>query len=125
MRISDQRIKMITGIVLLIHAVLLTTGVMINKPSFLIAFLNAGFALSVIIYWICRQARITQHIFEVREIVVLCFEVAVTGFAVFSMIADQGNIWLSIIQFIIFGVHFAAAALFMAFILFFKIKRLI
>lgn len=121
---SDQWINIILVVIILVYLSILTVALVYHKISWLTQ-LNIVSALSVIFYWIQKQFRISQHTIDPLEIAVLCFEVAVIGVAVYSILNKQSVNWLIIIQKIVFGIHLSAMILFLVFMLTFKINRLI
>jgi len=120
---SDQWISVIIGITILINLSVLTLVLVYHKTSWL-TLLNGVSALSVLIYWIQKQFRISFHISDPMEIAVLCFEIAVIGVGVYSIVSKQNLNWINIIQKIVFGIHLSALILFLVFMLTFKITKL-
>lgn len=121
---SDQWISLIIVITILINLSVLTMALVFHKTSWL-TLLNVVSALSVIIYWTQKQFQISQHTADPMEIAVLCFEIAVIGFAVYSILSKQSFNWLILLQKIVFGIHLSALILFLIFMLTFKINKLI
>jgi hypothetical protein len=71
-----------------------------------------------------KQIRITQHIFEGREIAVLCLECLIAGFSIYCIVARPEGYWVKVIQYTAFGLHFTALVLFGVFLLTFKMNKL-
>ena len=125
MRRTDQWVITIVVILILIQSCVLTIGSVIHKLSYLTSLFNLVAGLSILIYWIQKQIRIDQHIIEAREIMVLGFEIVMAGLALYSIITNQWNSWFRIVQYIFFYAHLLALLLFLIFMLFFKMNRLI
>ncbi|MCW3116077.1 MAG: hypothetical protein JWM28_159, partial [Chitinophagaceae bacterium] len=95
-----------------------------NKLPFYIVFINLLAGLSVIIYWIQKQIRITQHSIEFREMIFLVIESLIVGISVYYILSSPLNHWIKVVQYIIFGLHWILTLLALAFMLTFRIKRL-
>ena len=122
---SDQWIIITVVVFILIHLSIWVVGFLTNKLSYLTAGLNLVAGLSIIVYWVQKQLRIEQHYVELREIIVLCFELLVIGCTVYSFISRQWDNRIRIAQYIFFGIHLAALLLVLIFMLTFKMNRLI
>jgi hypothetical protein len=120
---TDQLVSVILVIVILLYLSVFTIAIVYRKISFL-SLLNLISALSVLIYWIQKQFRISFHIADPTEIAVLCFEIAVIGVGIYSIVSKQNLNWISTIQKIVFGIHLSALILFLVFMLTFKITKL-
>lgn len=121
---SDQWVSIIIVVTILIYLSVLTIGLVYHKISWL-SILNIVTALSIVIYWTQKQFRISQHIFDPLEMAVLCFEVAVIGISVYTILGKQSFNWITIIQKVIFGIHLSVLIIFLVFMLTFKINKLI
>lgn len=121
---SDKRISAAIVVIILIHIAILTISLLIPDLSFLIALINLLVSSSICIYWIQKQLRITQRIFELRESIVLSLEVVVTGCSVYSMFIDTHTVWLTAVNFFIVGIHLLLFLAFFVFMLTFKMKKL-
>lgn len=122
---SDQWIIITVVVFILIHLSIWVVGFLTNKLSYLTADLNLVAGLSIIVYGVQKQLRIEQHYVELREIIVLCFELLVIGCTVYSFISRQWDNGIRIAQYIFFGIHLAALLLVLIFMLTFKMNRLI
>lgn len=122
---SDQWINLAILFLIVIHLSVWLIGYKTHKLCSLITWLNLVAALSIFFYWIQHEISITQHIFEVREMLVLSFEVILIGCALYSLITHQWNTWLKIVQYIFFGIHLVILIGFLIFMLTFKMNRLI
>lgn len=122
---TDQQANCILGTLILIYLSVLVISITGNKREWLITLLNLLSALSIIIYWAWKQMRIKQHFFELREIIVLCFELSIASIAAYLLISGSHPNTVTILQYIFFGIHFLSLVLFFIFMLTFKMKRLI
>lgn len=122
---QDQRIIIIVIILILIKSCVLVIGSYFGKLSYVTCIFNMAAGITILVYWIQKQLRISQHIFEGREITLLALETAMAGLAVYSFIVNQYNGWLMGIQYLFFGIHFLALLVFLAYMLLFRMKKLI
>ena len=122
---KDQWINLSLLVSIAAYISILIIGLVNQKLSYLTAMLNLITALSILFYWIQKEIRIQQHMTELREIVVLCFEVIVIGCVVYSLATKQWSHWIRIVHYVVFGIHLLALLLFLIFMLTFKMKRLI
>ncbi|MEO6667927.1 MAG: hypothetical protein ABIN36_00540 [Ferruginibacter sp.] len=90
-----------------------------------ISIINAITSGSVPLYWVNKQLRITQHIFELREAIVLSAETLFTTTAVYTIFSNPTNSFLHVLQYLIYGMHFIVLLLFAIYLLTCKINRLI
>ena len=122
---SDQWINLAILFLIVIHLSVWLIGYKTHKLCSLITWLNLVAALSIFFYWIQHEISITQHIFEVREMLVLSLEVILIGCAIYSVVTHQWNTWLKIVQYFFFGIHLIILISFLIFMLTFKMNRLI
>ena len=122
---SDQWVNVSLVLLILIYLSIWIVGYFSNKLSYLMSFLNLIASVSIILYWAVREMQIKQHIIELREIIVLSFEVIAIGCAVYSLVASQGNNSAKVMQYIFFGIHLSALMLALIFMLTFKLNKLI
>lgn len=122
---SDQWVNMVLILAILLYMAVLAYGYYSHKLAYLSSIVNLITGGSIVLYWIMRQLQITQHIFEIREILVLLFEVFVIFCAVYYLASGQRNISLKVMQHIFFGIHFLVLVLGIIFLLTFKMPRLI
>lgn len=120
---ADQLISVILVVTILLYLSVLTSVLVYHKNSWL-GLLNVVTAGMVTAYWIQKQFRISLHIADPMEIAVLCFEIAVIGLCVYSILSKQNLTWINILQKIVFGIHLSALILFLVFMLTFKITKL-
>ena len=117
-------IGILIGLIVLFLAALII-GYKTHQLAFLIPLLNLVSGLSFLIYWLQKQIRITQHIFELREISVLGFEMIVLGCAVYALMSKAEYPWLKLLQYLFGTIHFLCLLAFLVFMLTFKMKKLI
>ncbi len=125
MIISDNIIRtlLISSIVLYILAFFAN---FLNSHSIIyILILNSVSSFSILFYWILKQFHITQHYFELSEIVVLFFEILFLVLSIYGIFCSTFNKWPKIINYGIFGIHFIVLVLFLIFMMTFKLKKLI
>ena len=121
---SDQWVIITIALLILLHLSILAIGYFTTKLPYLASVLNLAAGISIILYWIIRQIQIEQHTIELREIIVLFFEVVVIGGAVFYMVATQKNNWLKIMQYLFFGMHLLVLIVGLIFMVTFKMNKL-
>ena len=124
MSLEDRWIIIGLVIVILVHFAALIIGHYANKLSYLISILNLAIALSILAYWIINEIQVQQHAIELREIVVLIFEVIVAVSALYNIISANYNKPLRILQHIFFGVDLIVLITALIFMLTFKITKL-
>lgn len=121
---ADQWVRIILWISILVHVIVLVVGLMASKLSFLTAWINLIVGTSILLYWIQKQLRIELHIFEMREWIVLGFELVVVGTSLYLIATKQWSGGVRVLQYIFFGFHLLALILLAVFLLTFKMKRL-
>ncbi len=121
---SDQWVIITISFLILLHLSIFAIGYFTGKFAYLAAFLNIAAGASIILYWATKQIQIVQHSIETREMVVLLFEVAVIGSAVFYIGIDHKHYWLKIMQHLVFGIHLTVLLLGLVFMLTFKLNKL-
>lgn len=118
-----MKIGLILG--LLIHLTVLVIGMVINYLAVLFPLVNGLSAAAFICWWIWKQARINQHIFEQRELVVLGFELLVLCGSLYFIFTRKNGIAAKSLQYIVFGIHASCLIGLLVFMLTFKMRRLI
>lgn len=121
---SDQWLTIFVVTVALIHVAAFFTGSVTQKLFFPLAIVNLVSGSSILIYWIQKQLRITQHIFEGREMAVLGLEAVIVFVTAYSLASNHWTSWTRVFQYIVFGIHVIILLLFIIFILTFRMKRL-
>lgn len=122
---SNQWVLIIVIAIITVFLTVFVMGYKTNQLAFFIPLLNLVSALTLLLYWLQKQIRITQHNIDLREIMVLSLEVIVMSCAIYSIMSHQHQHWLSVIQYIFFAIHLLCLILFLVFVLTFKTKRLI
>lgn len=120
--------KQVTGLVILcifLYTATLCLDVFGHIKLRYISFLNFFSFSLILLYWGGKQLRITQHCFELREMIFLSSEVLCGGIAVYSWFAEPPATWLAVLQYVIFAIHFIALVAMFIFMRMFMIKRLI
>ncbi len=125
MSITDKWINIIVVAIIVIYIAILVAGFVTHKLLPFTSILNLITGILIVGYWLQKQIHITQHAIDLPEMIVLCFEVAVIATAALVIKNDQTHSGFKIIQYIIFGIHVLASLLFLLFMLFFKINRMI
>jgi hypothetical protein len=115
----------ISIILILLHVLMLVVGYKTNQLAYFMAILNGLLSLSILVYWIQKQFRMTQHHFEWREINVLGFEMLVAGLAFYALMSKTEYSWLRLLHHVFWVLHFLCLVAFLVFLLTFKMKRLI
>jgi hypothetical protein len=121
---SDKRISALVATVILIHIAIFVTALLRPTLSYLTASTNLVVGSSICIYWFQKQLRITRHIFELREIIALTFEVVVIGCSIYSILLPEQIAWLNTVNLFILIVHLLMLLIFLVFMLTFKAKKL-
>lgn len=125
MKQQDQWIILIVIFLAALHLGILVFGYKIARLAFLIPLLNLICSLSLLVYWIQKQFRITQHYFEWREINILGFEMLVIGFAFYALMSKTEHSWLRLLHYVLGMLHFLCLLALLVFLLTFKMKKLI
>ncbi|MHA4808058.1 hypothetical protein ACX0G9_08120 [Flavitalea flava] len=122
---TDQGV--IVGLITIIVAnvIVLGIGYYTKKMITLTAFLNFLTSGSFVIYWIAKQIKVQQHIFETRELVVVFLEFMVVGFSLYVIAASKPIGWIKNIQYVIWGIHLAVLLGGLVFMFTFKMNKLI
>ncbi len=118
---SDQFIRVILIVFIVIHLAVWVTGLVLNKPAFLITMLNIAAGLLILIYWIQKQIRIERHVVDLKEVLFLCFELLVIASAYYRIVSNK----LRVAQYVFFGIHLSLLSALLIFMLTFKMNRLI
>lgn len=124
MAISNRQFKALIILFLLIYGFILFTCFSGHQRVNYIPLLNTITSASILFYWIRKQLRITQHIYELREMVVLCLEIIFLGISVYTFFINLPIQWLTITGYVISGIHFIVLIVFLIFTLTFKMKKL-
>jgi hypothetical protein len=125
MKQQDQWIILIVIFLAALHLGILVFGYKTPRLAFLIPLLNLLFSFSLLLYWVQKQFRITQHHFEWRETNILGFELLVIGFAFYALMSKTEHHWLRLLHYVFGMLHFLCLLAFLVFLLTFKMKKLI
>jgi hypothetical protein len=122
---SDYWVNAILIFFILLHIIVLISGLITHKLLTYISVLNTISGLIVIIYWIQHQLRITQHIYETREMIFLGFETVLVAASIYSIVSNfHINHWVRVIQYVFFSIQFVCLLLLLLIMLFFKMNKL-
>lgn len=122
---SDFWVNAILIFFILLHIIILIAGIITHKLLTYVSFLNVATGLILIIYWIQKQLRITQHIYETRELIFLGFEALIVAVSVYSIVLHfHTDRWLRVTQYLFYSVQFVCLLLLLLFMFFFKMNRL-
>lgn len=122
---SDRGVIVIMLLLVLLHLGVLTTGYIIHQLAFFTADINIIAGISIIVYWVIRQMQIQQHTIEIREIVVLSFELLIIIAVFYGIASGMKYKWIVTLQYIVFGIHLLVLLPGLICMFTFKIKRLI
>jgi len=120
---SDKQISGVLAVIILIHIAIPVTGLAIASCFYLVVYLNLAVSIALLLYWLQKQIRIQQHFIELREVIVLGFEVVVAGCSVYALVTEPVSS-LRLIHLVFSGIHLLAFIAFFIFMLLFKIKKL-
>ena len=121
---SDYWIKAVLLLSILVYAIALAGGLISHKLLQYVLIINAFTGLIVILYWVQKQLRITQHIFEAREMIFLGFEAVIVAVAIYSLSSSHVSHWLRVVQYVVFFIQFIFLVMLFLFFLFFKMNKL-
>jgi hypothetical protein len=121
---QDQLITIMILLLIVIHAAIGIAGYITGRLLFFITLLNLLAGLSIIIYWIQKQVRISRHFFELREMFVLSLELILIGCAIYFISKNPAASFFKVFQYTFFGVHLLLLILGLIFMLTFKMNKL-
>jgi hypothetical protein len=122
---SDRSVIVIMLLLVLLYLAVWATGYFIHQLAFFTADINIIAGIAIIGYWVIRQMQIQQHTIEIREIVVLSFELLVIIAAFYGIASGMKYKWIVMMQYIVFGLHLLVLLLGLIFMFTFKMKKLI
>ncbi|MBK9985173.1 MAG: hypothetical protein IPP15_22915 [Saprospiraceae bacterium] len=122
---SDQYVNILIIGTIILYLAIGVIGYKGQKFAYLASIVNIITGGAILLYWSLRQIQITQHIFELREILVLLFEVVVIACGVFYILSSERGGGLKIVQYLFYGIHLIVFVLGLIFMMTFKITRLI
>jgi hypothetical protein len=121
----DKVVIIIMLLLITIHLGVAVAGFITGRLLFLMTLLNLIAGLSIIIYWIQKQLRISQHIFEGREVLGLILELIVVGCGMYVLSKNHAVNFFKVLQYIFFSIHLLLLILALIFMLTFKMNKLI
>ncbi len=80
--------------------------------------------IGIVTFWAINSLNKKQHNFEFRELLVLCLEACILIFAVYAIRGFHDKTYVSVINYIGFGIHLLATTAMLYYILTFKLGRL-
>ena len=122
---ADQYVVFVFILLIVIHLAIGIAGIITGRFLFLITVLNLAAGLSIIIYWLQKQLRIQQHIFEQREFVVLNLELIAIGCAIAFFLTNRYAVFFKAVQYSFFTIHLFILIAGLVFMLTFKMNKLI
>ncbi len=122
---ADQYVVFVFILLIIIHLAVGIAGIIIGRFLFLVTVLNMAAGLFIIIYWLQKQLRIQQHIFEQREFVVLSLELIMIGCAIAWFFTNRYTGFFKAVQYSFFTIHLLILITGLIFILTFKMNKLI
>jgi hypothetical protein len=96
----DKVVIIIMLLLITIHLGVAVAGFITGRLLFLMTLLNLIAGLSIIIYWIQKQLRISQHIFEGREVLGLILELIVVGCGMYVLSKNHAVNFFKVLQYI-------------------------
>ena len=122
---ADQYVFFVFILLIVIHLAIGIAGIITGRFLFLLTVLNLAAGLSIIIYWLQKQLRIQQHIFEQREFVVLNLELIAIGCAIAFFLTNRYAVFFKAVQYSFFTIHLLILIAGLVFMLTFKMNKLI
>ena len=121
---GDQSVIILMGASILLYLAVCISGYLYGRQTSWISFLNLLTAFALIIYWVQRELKITQHYFGLREIAALSFEILVIAAAVYFVRSESKAGWIRVSQYVFFIVHLLVLIVGLLFMLTFKMNKL-
>jgi hypothetical protein len=121
---SDQWVNIILIGTIILYLAIWAIGYKTHKFAYFASILNLVSGGIILLYWVIRQMQITQHIFEMREMLGLLFEVVVIACAILYILSSQRTGGLKVMQYIFFGIHLIVLVLGLVFMMTFKMNKL-
>jgi hypothetical protein len=122
---TDSWVIVIVLSFLIGHITTLLFGYFTNRLPFFISMVNLLVASIGIIYWGVKSLKIRYFNIETREVIVLIIEVIIMIFAIYFLVKKDEKLWVNMVNYIGFSLHFMAGIVFLIFMLTFKMNRLI
>jgi len=124
MTVSNKHLQVLLVLMILTHAGCIIMGVVFGKMLQLASSLNLIESTSIVSYWLVKQLRIKQHIFEWREIIFFLLESVLITLVVYYLACGCQNKCIKIVEYTGFAMHTIALILLTIFAFAFKIKKL-
>ncbi len=105
---NDVYLTTILTITLICHISAIIIGYKIKKTTLTISYLNAVTVIGVFVILAVSSPNITQHRFEIRELLVIGLESCILIFAFYFVLGFRNKIYVRVINFIGFGIHLLA-----------------
>ena len=121
---NDTNVSTAIIIILICHLSIFIIGWKTQKNTLLISCLNAVIAIGIFIFFAIDIVNLKQHNFELREIFVICMEVCILIFGLYTIMGFQERTYVKVINYIGFGIHLLATTGMLYFMLTFKFDRL-
>ena len=122
---SDFWFKIIFLSAITLYTIALVAGLINHRFPRYVLIINALSGLIVLIYWTNQQFRITQHYFELREMIFLGYETLTAALAIYSLYSYSVSNWLRVLQNVFFFIQFILLIGLGLFMLLFKMDKLI
>ena len=120
---NDTSVSITIITILICHLIIITIGYKLNKTIVSISYLNAIFATGILIFWIIDTLNVNHH-FQFSELIVLCIEVCIFIFALYSIIGFHNKNYVKVINYIGLGIHILATTGMLIFMYTFKLNKL-
>ena len=121
---TDKQVRFGTVIFILLHVVIGIGCLADWTPMLSLYLLNFVSGSLIVGYWVRKQIIITQHIFEIREITYVSFELFVAGLSGYTVLTRPANSIMSTVHYSIAALHLLGLIMFLIFMLTFKIRKL-
>ncbi len=118
-------VNLVIGGMLLIHIAVWAAGHFTSKLLLYVSGLNLLVGFSVILYWLLRIIRVSAPVIYKQELIIICFELAVMGTALYFLFSGKTSSRLKMLPILFFGIHFVLLISALIFMGVFKMKRLI
>ncbi|MEO6720246.1 MAG: hypothetical protein ABIN67_07755 [Ferruginibacter sp.] len=122
---SNQWLTVVIVLIILLLLFICAVGYFTNKLLLFTSISNLTVGLSIIVYWAVRQTQIKQHSNELREMIVLGAEAAITSCALYWLVTNNLVNIVRVVQYTLFGIHLCLAILALIFALTFKMNKMI
>jgi hypothetical protein len=121
----DKVVVIMMLLLITIHLGVAIAGFITGRLLFLMTILNLIAGLSIIIYWIQKQLRISQHIFDGKEVLGLLLELIVVACGIYVLSKNHAVTFFKAVQYSFFSIHLLLLIIGLIFMLTFKMNKLI